>query len=730
MSGDFDHNNELERASESPNLSSNGLDQPGSPTVTAKPASPVTDRINAKVTPPTVAHVMSSDIGINTLLVRLKQSIASARDFATFLKKRSSLEEAQAAGLKRLSRDHMDRLKHSDYRDGSYATQLAEVLRCHDRMADNGMQFALSLHQMHEDLTELSNNIERGRKQWKHEGLDAEKRASDAEAAMHKAKARYDSLAEDYDRARTGDTKGSRRIGLKGPKSAEQYESEMSRKVQAADADYQEKVKIAKTQRETLLRDGRPRATKGLKELCTECDNGLTLQLQKFATFNEKLLLGNGLTVSPLNDKDGPASQRSLREVIQGIDNESDFNTFIGSHSSKVNRPTDIQYEQHPTLMPKQSQPTPANRTVSSAGPLQPAAAQSQTPLTPANLAAGTGVGTSSQPGSMNNRFANQGPQQPSPLVVPQQPSPYQPPSPSVYTSSPGTQHMQSPLYGQSPYISPQQQQQPSRDNYNSPPYPTHPSERSAATPLQTTGVIPAPIGNTSTSAPNRQFSNQPPQNAASSPKLTSPPSKQLPPTRPIFGVALGELFARDQIAVPMVVIQCILAVDTFGLEVEGIYRMSGTASHVNQLRDQFNHNASQVDFRNPAAFNHDVNSVATLLKQFFRDLPDPLFTAAGYSHFIAAARLEDDNARRDALHQNINDLPDPNYATLRALVLHLNRVMSNESRNRMGASNLALCFAPSLMGQHTGSQIADASLQARVLDTILVNAIAIFDED
>jgi len=33
-------------------------------------------------------------------------------------------------------------------------------------------------------------------------------------------------------------------------------------------------------------------------------------------------------------------------------------------------------------------------------------------------------------------------------------------------------------------------------------------------------------------------------------------------------------------------------------------------------------------------------------------------------------------------------------------------------------------------MGTHTGAQIADASFQARVLDTILANATAIFDED
>ena len=172
---------------------------------------------------------MYSDIGITSLLNRLKQSIASARDFAAFLKKRSSLEEEQATGLKRLARAQLDTIRKSDARGGSYAAQLAEVLHVHERMADNGMQFALSLHQMHEDLSELSNSMERGRKTWKHEGYDAEKKAADLESAMQKAKARYDGLAEDYDRARTGDTKGSRRIGLKGPKSAEQHESDLLR---------------------------------------------------------------------------------------------------------------------------------------------------------------------------------------------------------------------------------------------------------------------------------------------------------------------------------------------------------------------------------------------------------------------------------------------------------------------------------------------------------------------
>ena len=84
------------------------------------------------------------------------------------------------------------------------------------------------------------------------------------------------------------------------------------------------------------------------------------------------------------------------------------------------------------------------------------------------------------------------------------------------------------------------------------------------------------------------------------------------------------------------------------------------------------------------------MNSVAGLLKQFFRDLPDPLMTQEHYQGFIEAARtsysqkgsievealsniitgIDDDTTRRDSMHATINSLPDPNYATLRALTL------------------------------------------------------------
>jgi len=213
-------------------------------------------------------------LGIDIILTR-------TQDFAAFLKKRSVLEEEHAQGLKKLCKTTSDAMRRPDSRKGSYAQNFEDVMRIHDRMADNGIQFALSLHQMHEDLQELAADKERGRKQWKQTGLTAEKRVQDSESAMEKAKSKYHSLAEDYDRARTGD-KQSGRFGLKGVKSAAQVEEDLQRKVQAADADYSSKVQTAQGMRGELVTTSRPQAVQAVQQLINECDSGLVLQMQKF----------------------------------------------------------------------------------------------------------------------------------------------------------------------------------------------------------------------------------------------------------------------------------------------------------------------------------------------------------------------------------------------------------------------------------------------------------------
>lgn len=128
---------------------------------------------------------------------------------------------------------------------------------------------------------------------------------------------------------------------------------------------------------------------------------------------------------------------------------------------------------------------------------------------------------------------------------------------------------------------------------------------------------------------------------------------------------------------------------------------------------------------------------MTTLLKHFLRDLPDPLLTSANYISFINSAKVEDDIIRRDSLHSIINSLPDPNYATLRVITLHLHRVAEHSPQNRMTPTNLGICFGPTLMGQQVhgggpggGVDIKDAAWQARVVETLLNNTFQIFDDD
>lgn len=230
-----------------------------------------------------VQDVLTSEIGVATMLNRLKQSIASAKEFANFLKKRAAIEEDNASGLKRLAKHTSDNMRRSDHLGGSFARAFEGMMGTHERIAENGMQYATSLVQMAEDLNELASVAEKQRKSWKQNGLSAEQRVSDVEAQMRKSHSKYYSLADEYDRVRTGDgSKGGKMFGFKGPKSAAQHEEELLRKVQAADQDYQSKVQTLQQERNQLLNATRPEAIRALQDIVKECDSGLVLQMQKF----------------------------------------------------------------------------------------------------------------------------------------------------------------------------------------------------------------------------------------------------------------------------------------------------------------------------------------------------------------------------------------------------------------------------------------------------------------
>lgn len=69
-----------------------------------------------------------------------------------------------------------------------------------------------------------------------------------------------------------------------------------------------------------------------------------------------------------------------------------------------------------------------------------------------------------------------------------------------------------------------------------------------------------------------------------------------LPPLKPVFGVSLDDLYARDGTAVPFLVYQCFQAVELFGLDMEGIYRLSGSANHINHMKAVFDNGQSTIE--------------------------------------------------------------------------------------------------------------------------------------
>ncbi|KAL5113821.1 Rho GTPase-activating protein [Pleosporales sp. CAS-2024a] len=612
-----------------------------------------------------VHDVLHSDAGVATLLNRLKASISSARDFAGFLKRRGALQEEHAASLKKLSRLTIDGLRKPDTRHESYAVQFEHVLHANERIADNGTQFGLALHAMHENLLQLASKMDGSRKTWKQQGLAAENKVQDAERLADKAKAKYDQLAEDLDRVKTGDAGAGRKFGLKGPKSAAQHEEDLQRKTQAADQDYAAKVQTAQALRKELVTTTRPQAVAALTDLIKETDAALTMEMQKYGMSPSRaspLIVNNGQVLSPqpLQGSTVPAPP-SVSQLIYRINNDRDFDDYVLKNAARAPLvKSELHYVKHPTQAAAQSHPT--------------------------------------APAAMSGAL-------PSSL-------PMQNPPPSSFALPPPDTHPQ-------PAALPDATPQPTYTGYAPPPQQQMPQ-------------VHAPPHNNSTYPPVTQsdYPRGPPSQATAQQSSGVLYHNSQPPLNPVFGLTLEDLFRRDGSPVPMVVYQCIQAVDLFGLEVEGIYRIPGTSSHIQQLKALFNSDASQVDFRNPEAFQHDVNSVAGLLKQFFRELPDPVLTQDFYTKFIDAARMDDDTMRRDSMHALINALPDPNYATLRAIALHLHRVQQSSGINRMSTANLGICWAPSIMGPHKGNNMADAGLQARVIITILDNVLQIFDED
>ncbi|EFX85308.1 hypothetical protein DAPPUDRAFT_7698, partial [Daphnia pulex] len=119
----------------------------------------------------------------------------------------------------------------------------------------------------------------------------------------------------------------------------------------------------------------------------------------------------------------------------------------------------------------------------------------------------------------------------------------------------------------------------------------------------------------------------------------------------------------------------------------------------------------------------NDVNAISSVMKSFFRKLPDPLVTSELYGAVIEASKLEPEQERLNCIKRLVDDLPDPHYSTLRYLVGHLSRVAGSSDVNKMNARNLATVFGPTLVrsaDDNMATMMADMPHQCRIVETLI----------
>ncbi|XP_040598087.1 LOW QUALITY PROTEIN: unconventional myosin-IXb [Mesocricetus auratus] len=158
------------------------------------------------------------------------------------------------------------------------------------------------------------------------------------------------------------------------------------------------------------------------------------------------------------------------------------------------------------------------------------------------------------------------------------------------------------------------------------------------------------------------------------------------------FGVCVDSL-TSDKASVPIVLEKLLEHVEMHGLYTEGLYRKSGAANRTRELRQ-----ALQTD---PAAVKLEdfpIHAITGVLKQWLRELPEPLMTFAQYGDFLRAVELPEKQEQLAAIYAVLDHLPEANHTSLERLIFHLVKVALLEDVNRMSPGALAIIFAPCLL--------------------------------
>ncbi|KAL9658704.1 hypothetical protein ABK040_005859 [Willaertia magna] len=233
----------------------------------------------------------------------------------------------------------------------------------------------------------------------------------------------------------------------------------------------------------------------------------------------------------------------------------------------------------------------------------------------------------------------------------------------------------------------------------------------------------------------------------------------------------------------PKIFWECIkyLENNEFTLETEGIFRISGHASTLQQVKQDFikgkydNHlernvpeefeedsdeedndkdNVTDIFHQiilnyfnysnqiNVTPINFDelfpqnrIHNVASLLKMYFRELVEPIMTFDHYDMFIASDGIPDEEVRLQVIKNVLRFLPRCNYFILRRICKFLYAIHEKKQLNKMDANNLAIVFAPNIlrpppMYNVIQTQLAEAGFANGLTQSLIRHFHFFFDQE
>ncbi|XP_078207712.1 SLIT-ROBO Rho GTPase-activating protein 3 isoform X10 [Callithrix jacchus] len=207
---------------------------------------------------------------------------------------------------------------------------------------------------------------------------------------------------------------------------------------------------------------------------------------------------------------------------------------------------------------------------------------------------------------------------------------------------------------------------------------------------------------------------------------LSCPPAPHFVPHPALQGRRNARTRNQDSgQAIPLVVESCIRYINLYGLQQQGIFRVPGSQVEVNDIKNSFERGEDPlVDDQN----ERDINSVAGVLKLYFRGLENPLFPKERFQDLISTIKLENPAERVHQIQQILVTLPRVVIVVMRYLFAFLNHLSQYSDENMMDPYNLAICFGPTLMHIPDGQD--PVSCQAHineVIKTIIIHHEAIF---